>query len=99
MPGRILALLLILTALCGSGQSSFDSLNLKMPKHYFNTVIVADFYNKPAARLDTQEKVSRKIRDFGVRQVYLSFYTPLQTRVWTGPDSALKNSHLLLTGN
>jgi hypothetical protein len=98
---RVYACLVLYLALSGTcrGQGAFDSLQGKMPRHYFRTVIGLDLYRKPEVSLDTSSKIGRKLGSFGMRQVYLSFSTPLVTKVFTGTDSSIKNTHLLLTGN
>jgi hypothetical protein len=83
------------------GQSAFDSLKIKEPKHYFNTVIVAEGYRKPNKALeDTTDAVSKRLKSYGIKQFNLYFHAPLFTRNIKGSDtSVIKNSHLLLTGN
>jgi hypothetical protein len=81
-------------------QSAYDSLKLKLPKHYFNTVIDIDGYRKPNQPLkDTVNAISKKLKSYGVKQLTLSFYTPLATIEKVTRDSTIRNSHLLLTCN
>jgi hypothetical protein len=81
-------------------QNSFDSLNIKMPKHYFNTLFDLDIYRKPNVSFrDTVSPLSKRLKSYGIKQFYLSFYTPLRTKDWMTADSTIKNTHLLLTGN
>lgn len=80
-------------------QSSFDSLKIKLPKHYFNTVIAVDAYRKKEVPFsDTSKALSKRLKSYGIKQFYVNFYTPLATKSWMGADSISKNSHLLLTG-
>jgi hypothetical protein len=77
-----------------------DSVGLKLPRHYFNTVIALDSYRKPEKNLDTANAISRRLQTYGIRQFYLSFYTPLATTTDEDPHThVISNSHLLLTGN
>lgn len=90
-----------LLALQIKAQGSFDSLKLKQPKHYFNTVIVIDGYRKPNREFkDTTNALSKRLKSYGIKQFNLSFVVPLYTKDKPGTDSSvIKNSHLLLTGN
>jgi hypothetical protein len=81
-------------------QSSYDSLRLKRPKHYFNTVILLDMYRKPEKKIsDTVRRISRKLETYGIKEFALSLYTPLMTTDFSGTDSVMANGHLLLTFN
>jgi len=84
-----------------AAQTAYDSLKISLPKHYFQTVIIADFFAKPAKKLpDTIDPVGRHLKNYAFRQMNLSFYTPLLTQNSYGADSTIiRNSHLLLTGN
>jgi hypothetical protein len=83
-------------------QQSYDSLNLKLPKHYFKTLIVIDGYRKPNQEInDTLDFLSKKLKSYGVNQFIFSLITPLATYERPTYDSASpkKNTHLLLTAN
>ena len=82
-------------------QTSFDSLKIKQPKHYFNTVIVTDAYRKPNKEFnDTSDALSKRLKSYGVKQFNAYFHTPLYTKDKYGADgTVIKNTHLLLTGN
>jgi len=81
-------------------QTTYDSLNVKLPKHYFNTVIVLDAYRKPERNFkDTSDALSRRLKSYGIKQFSFSFYTPLYTSDKTTPDGTIRNTHLLLTAN
>lgn len=83
-------------------QSAFDSIKPGMPKHYFNTIITVDVYNKPQVNLDTTNRLNKKLKTYGIKQFALAFSVPLVTKEkrGTGADSnIIENSHLLLTGN
>lgn len=82
------------------GQPAFDSLGVKLPRHYFNTVVIVDGYSKPDKKIDTNNLISKRLKSYGVKQFYLSFYTPILTHVEEDAVThVLSNSHLLLTGN
>jgi hypothetical protein len=85
---------------CGvKAQESYTLTGAKTPKHYFNTIIVLDAYRKPEKAIkDTSEFISRKLKNYGVKQTDLSFCTPLMTRDYTD-SNVISNTHLLLTGN
>lgn len=84
------------------GQGSYDSLKLKLPKHYFNSVFVLDAYRKPSTNLDNSEPLNKRLENYGIKQLNFSFYAPLITRSFKGngtDSNVTANSHLLLTGN
>jgi hypothetical protein len=84
----------------GQAQTAFDSLKLNSAKHFFNTVITLDGYRKPSTSLkDTTGKISRRLGSYGVKQFYLSFYSPLFTDTHTVKGNVIRSKHLLLTGN
>jgi hypothetical protein len=81
-------------------QTSYDSLKVKIPKHYFNTLIVIDAYRKPERTFkDTSDLLSKRLKSYGVKQLSFTFLTPLFTRDKQQTDGTVQNSHLLLTGN
>src|SRR4051812_4881604 len=81
-------------------QNSFDSLKIKLPKHYFNTLIVLDAYRKPdRAFKDTSDVISKRLKSYGIKQFTFSFLTPIFTKDKTQADGTIQNTHLLLTGN
>lgn len=81
-------------------QNAFDSLKVALPKHYFQTVIVADVYRKPDRNIkDTSDAIGRRLKSYGVKQFNFSFYTPLFTSESYNKSGGIKNSHWLLTGN
>ncbi|MDX2174617.1 MAG: DUF6268 family outer membrane beta-barrel protein [Bacteroidota bacterium] len=84
-----------------NAQSKFDSLKIKQPKHFFNTVIVLDSYGKPNQKItDTTDFLDKRLKSYGVKQFNLSFYTPISTINKPTTDSNVtKNTHVLLTGN
>lgn len=86
----------------GEAQDSYDSLKLKLPKHYFKTIIIADGYRKPGQEIkDTVNPLSRKLKSYGVNQFIFSLITPIATFEKPALDSTSprKNTHLLLTAN
>lgn len=99
-PMKKLTGLFFLLQLAVFSQGSFDSLKLKRPRHYFNTLITVDVYRKPNRQfVDTSSYLSRRLKSYGVKQFYLSFQVPLGTFEKINKDSTIRNSHLLLTGN
>jgi hypothetical protein len=82
-------------------QAAFDSLKIKLPKHYFKTVIIVDGYRKANQNLiDTSDFVGRRLKSYGVKQFNASFYTPIYTETTEIKEKGItKNTHVLLTGN
>lgn len=81
-------------------QDSSAALKVEIPKHYFRTVIVIDAYRKPETNIkDTLDYQSRRLKTYGVKQLDLSFYTPLATFEEHPDSTTITNSHVLLTGN
>ena len=78
-----------------------DSLKIKLPKHYFKTVINIDGYRKANQSFsDTNDFLAKKLKSYGLSQFSLSFYTPLITDTETDTVKHItKNTHILLTGN
>jgi hypothetical protein len=90
------------------GQTAFDSLKLKQPKHYFKTTIFIDSYSKANQKFTKQKSDLRSINDtvldkrlgsFGLKQFSLGFYTPVYTETHYNSDSSCSNTHYLITGN
>ncbi|MGE0567289.1 MAG: DUF6268 family outer membrane beta-barrel protein [Bacteroidia bacterium] len=86
------------------GQSIYDSIKIKEPKHYFNTVIFADFYNKPEQAINDSnsfsEFISDRLKTYGIKQNVIGFYTPIATVKKFKHDSVTySNTHYLLTGH
>ncbi len=83
-----------------NSQTAFDSLKIKQPKHFFNTVIVLDSYNKPNQKIkDTTDFLDQRLGSYGIKQFNMSFYTPLATiNKPTSDSNVTKNTHFLLTG-
>ena len=82
-------------------QAAFDSLKIKLPKHYFKTVIIVDSYRKPNQDFtDTSDFLVKRLKSYGVKQFNTSFYTPLFTETTEIKEKGItKNTHILLTGN
>lgn len=83
-------------------QKSYDSLNIKVAKHYFNTTLVFDAYFKPKQAMDTTNNpIAKKLETYGIKQNNLSFQIPVFTKdiKGTGKDSnVIANKHLMITG-
>jgi hypothetical protein len=77
-----------------------DSINPKLPKHYFSTMILLDAYRKPERVLsNSNHRLAPRLNSYGIKQGAVAFYTPLYTSGETGTDLVTSNTHLLLTGN
>jgi hypothetical protein len=91
------------------GQTNFDSLKIKQPKHYFKTTIFIDQYSKANQKFAKQSAgpktindtvIDKKLGSFGLKQFSLGFYTPIYTRTFYNYDSTVNsNTHYLLTGS
>lgn len=81
-------------------QNAYDSLKIKLPKHYFKTIITLDSYSKPSKEIrDTSNYVSRRLQSYGVRQFVFSLNTPIATIERPSSDGISRNTHFLLTAN
>jgi len=81
-------------------QNAFDSLKIKSPKHYFNTLISLDSYRKPDRPFkDTSDLISKRLKRYGIKQLSFYFHAPLYTKDKTSGDGTIQNTHILLTGN
>ncbi len=72
-----------------------------MPKHYFNSIILVDNYNKPEKKLDTLDNISEQLKTYGIRQRNINFQIPILTRDIKGlyaDSNAVGNTHLFITG-
>lgn len=91
-------LLFFYTAL--KAQTAYDSLKIKVPKHFFQTAILLDAYSKPKQTIKETDPTSKRLKDYAVKQYNLSFYTPIATINNYSHDSTINdNTHYLLTGN
>ncbi len=96
---QVICLVFFFCMLSFYAQPIFDSIKPKMPKHYFNTVIMVDGYNKNKNDLiDTNKLITKKLKTYSINQFNLSFYTPLYTKEDTN-SLVYSNTHYLLTGN
>lgn len=81
-------------------QESYKALDVKSPKHYFNTILTLDGYRKPSVKLkDSSEALNKRLKNYGIRQFNLSLTAPLVTFDKFKDTSVIKNGHLLLTVN
>jgi hypothetical protein len=78
-----------------------DSLKKEKPaKHYFKTVIYADYYSTGKRDLNSENFISSKLKSYQLSQFSLGFNTPLITKDFYKKDSTvISNFHLLLAGN
>lgn len=91
------------------GQLTYDSLKIKNPKHYFQTVIFIDHYSKANQKFHKQRRndlrtindtvIDKRLGSFGLSQFTMGFYTPVYTRTFRNNDSTTGNTHYLITGN
>jgi len=94
--------LFLLQSVVLRAQTTPASTIAPLPKHYFNSIISIDGYNKPSVKLDTSSSLDKRLKNYGVKQLSVAFCLPLVTKDkrGTGADSnVMANTHLLLTGN
>lgn len=80
-------------------QAALDSLKIKLPKHYFKTVIILDSYRKADEEFkDTANRLASRLNSYAIKQFNASFYSPIFTET-SELNGITKNTHVLLTGN
>ena len=80
-------------------QAAWDSLKIKLPKHYFKTVIILDSYRKADQEFkDTANRLASRLNMYAIKQFNASFYSPIFTKT-SELNGITKNTHVLLTGN
>jgi hypothetical protein len=79
---------------------SDSTKTVRMPSHYFNKTIYADFYSIGKRQLDTINTVSKQLGTYQLNQVSLGFNIPVVTKDFYNKDSTkISNIHFLLAGN
>lgn len=78
--------------------SQNDSVHIKVPKHYFNTIVLWDYYQKPQVTLNGNDYISKKIQSYQIQQSILALSIPFYTEDIRKKDSSLANINLLFTG-
>ncbi len=96
-----LSIILLLFPLFTISQASFDTLKIKTPKHYFQTLIFFDSYRKPnQSIIDSTNYIDSRLKSYGIKQANIGFCTPLKTNQYINSDSSTyTNTHYLLTGH
>ncbi len=84
--------------LCNHLVAQNDSLKIKLPKHYFNTILLLDYYQKPKVDLPPIDYVHQKLKSYQIQQMTFAFSTPVWTKDIIQSDSSWTNFNLLLTG-
>jgi len=80
-----------------------DSVHIRLPKHYFPTILLLDYYQKPEDQIVLKpyasgERVGKKLKSYQVQQGIFAFSVPFFTRDKLRKDSAMASHHLLFTG-
>lgn len=78
--------------------SQKDSIKLKLPKHYFQTIILLDYYQKPQVNLSGNDYISQKIKSYQIQQSTFAFSIPVFTKDILKSDSSIATSNFLITG-
>lgn len=84
-----------------SGQVYFaqkDTVHLKLPKHYFKSIVVIDYYQKPPVNLNENNYIAQKIQSYQIQQSTFAFNIPVYTKDYANKDSSTSNFNLLFTG-
>lgn len=71
---------------------------LKVPKHYFKTIVLWDYYQKPQVDLNENNYISQKIKSYQIQQSTFAFNIPVYTEDYINKDSSVSNFNLLFTG-
>ncbi len=102
----VLTLTLSLFWANAAAQGSYDSLKIKEPKHYFQSVIFLDSYSKPKKPIQAIDSIisdsilSNRLKSYGIRQFNFGFCVPIKTKQTFNADSSIySNTHYLLTGH
>ncbi len=69
-----------------------------IPKHYFNTIILLDYYQKPEVTLAPVDYVHQKLKSYQIKQSTIALNIPFYTKDYIRHDSSVANFSLLLTG-
>lgn len=78
--------------------SQSDTLHIKHPKHYFNTIILWDYYQKPEVILEPVDYVHQKLKSYQIKQNTIALNIPFYTKDFVRKDSSVSNISWLFTG-
>ena len=95
---RLLNYICVLTLSVWYLYSQRDSLHLSLPKHYFQTIVLVDYYQKPKVLLEPIDYVHQKLQSYQVKQSIVALSIPFYTKDILRKDSLRANIHLLGTG-
>ncbi|MBA3706262.1 MAG: hypothetical protein H0W84_10310, partial [Bacteroidetes bacterium] len=72
---------------------------VRPPKHYFSNSIYIDSYSTGKLKLDTINKISKRLETFQLKQFTIGFNVPVATVDFYNKDSTkISNIHFLLSG-
>lgn len=72
---------------------------VRPPKHYFSKTIYVDLYSTGTRRLDTINKISKRLKTFQLNQFSVGFNLPVITKDFYNKDSTkISNIHFLFNG-
>lgn len=78
--------------------SQKDSVSIRLPKHYFNTIILLDYYQKPEITLIAEGYTREKLKSYQIKQGTMAFSIPFYTKDIIKQDSSIANINFLFTG-
>lgn len=90
--------IILITMYFSSVFSQSDSTPIHVPKHYFNTIVLVDYYQKPQVLLNDPNYISKKIHSYQIQQSIAAFNIPIYTKDILKKGSAPANINLLFTG-
>lgn len=78
--------------------SQGDTLAIKTPKHYFHTILLWDYYQKPEVTLEPVDYVHQKLKSYQIKQSTIAFNIPIYTKDTWRKDSSMASVSWLFTG-
>ncbi|GIV27674.1 MAG: hypothetical protein KatS3mg027_1488 [Bacteroidia bacterium] len=75
-----------------------DSVKIHLPKHYFNTILLFDYYQKPKVELPSVDFVHQKLKSYRIQQATFALGIPVWTKDVIKSDSSWTNFNLVING-
>ncbi len=94
---RKLSMILFFLLFANGAHPQGDTV-IKVPKHYFNTIVLWDYYQKPKIDFTTADYVSNKLKSYQIKQNTIAFNIPVFTKDIIKRDSLMANMSFLFTG-
>lgn len=75
-----------------------DTVKIKMPKHYFHQTLNTDYYTTGERKLDTINRISKRLNSYKISQFSIGYCAPIFTKNYYKKDSTqISNLHILFT--